>query len=400
MSSHLNESDLNSWIEGILEPSQARSIDARLAAQPALQDRVRQMRHDRDVLRSLDLPSLDVDLVRAIEPQLARAILVEDPPAPFVLHQRSRRFGGPAMLASAAMLMLSTAVFTWLVAGGPTPWSDKTPTEVAFGPTDGASGPSPVVPAVDSPSPALALAKPNADEIIYHDAPLVVALPGSVDAAPNLSPALAAADALPKAALVVRAKSLDGAIASLQAILAPVNDRSALVENLSFSAAAEYERRWIAGHTGGSDSRKPLLAGIDRENELPLTPLQRGEVIRRVQEVEPSALGRQLSGRKELAPTPEMQLALSEARCTHALVLPRDRVAEILAQLDRGNDVLASISALGEFGSATKESPSTDSWNQWSTWLAADVWTNRPDGTVVIPLRIEEHPHLRPRNTR
>ena len=71
---------LLAFVEGELDPTDAAALEAELATVPGARELVRALAEDRRDLRSMPEPAPPIDFRRAVEPALARPMLMESRP--------------------------------------------------------------------------------------------------------------------------------------------------------------------------------------------------------------------------------------------------------------------------------------------------------------------------------
>lgn len=372
-----DELELLALVEGELPPEREREVLARLAANPQRFQAIRGMQRDRRVLSSLPEPELPVDLVRMLEPLMARTMLVDDPPMPATSYRRrSTRWGGAAAAGAIAAAMLAISATTWFVLS-----QRSTPSNRTVVADSRASDPA-VTSALPPVTPVEAPVSRKGHR--HHYAPLgleVAAAPSDSTPAPAMY-----ATGKPTAAVVIEAESADYAVSQLASWMSPIADRAAFVENFSYRAAAEYEKRWLARHRESGEA-PTLIAGTGEPVRGGLSSTQRLELVERAEEVADAGLGQHLVGATQLTPTPELQLELSEAGCGYAMVIPADQVAEVFFKLASDSSMVSRVRPLASPEPAA--TVASDSWSQWLSWKhASSSWPVREDGMVVIPIEI------------
>ncbi|MEM7680745.1 MAG: hypothetical protein AAF288_02200 [Planctomycetota bacterium] len=187
------EAQLLAYIEGETSPAEARAVEAALQRDPATWNLARQVRADRDALRSVEPEAPPIDLVNEAIAQLERDALVAEPLAAETLRPNARHEAGaePSRRSVAARIgFLSAAAAGLAVVGGLifTSLSDRPISQLAHDVQDASPEASPTfarrqeLPDAGAPSaldPAVApertaldrfTAEPLADEAIAAEA--------------------------------------------------------------------------------------------------------------------------------------------------------------------------------------------------------------------------------------
>ncbi len=431
MRERFGELELLAFIEDEMSPRRRAAFAARLEQEPGLRDRVDRMRRDRAALRALPEPELPVDFMVALEPQLARSMLVSPPPGAYRRRHRRPgrhpwvRFGVAAAFAGALLAgVWGAAVLVPRIMNRPgaTPGAGVAATGMGDAGRDGArdgSRPS-IAPGIaagetdlaGAPGPGEPVAWPPADATVHHRAPLPARRGASPDAA--TATAVAAAPAIPEAplALVVPAADARDGEALVERIVAGLavpagadrarDVRGALVRNFDLKEAQRLvrriERERIAA--GGEPDR---YAGVDgaagRATNDPAARRRLLDRLRRIGDADgggdddPRA-GVRLLGPRELAPGYERQLELSALGATHTVTLPVDRLAGFLARLRVAEGRLTSLRPLAPDADADATGTQTDlqRWVEHHAMIrdfAADLGVQTGETYVMLPVVIE-----------
>ena len=117
MRDRFSESDLLAFIEGELSARNRRAFVSRLESDVQLRGRVEQMCEQRAALRELPEPALPADFLAALEPQLARPVLMSAQPGAYRRrHQRSTRRRQLVRACVAAVLLAALFGGVWSLA--------------------------------------------------------------------------------------------------------------------------------------------------------------------------------------------------------------------------------------------------------------------------------------------
>jgi hypothetical protein len=341
MFENYDETDLLALIEDELDEAAANDLRARLAAEPRLLAMIERMRADRARLQADDDPVLPGDLLVALEPMLARPMLMPDLSA--LRRKRSRR---PRVLAAAAAVVVIGGAGVWativtVVARSAPATSDRL-----------AGGEAASTPSGAEPSPALTLTRaddepwPPQDTVIHHRAPAIGPAIRHMDRdAGESEPALASRDPVLVAAdfmLVVRSRDATGVEEILQRVLSDLGTDAAFVRNFSYDEADELEEtlRLAEGRRTAPDTAdigETVAGGAGNQGGLDNRRRERGRRMlpRRGAPAEaklsPSTV---LWGAPRLAPSFERQLDFSEWGAEYTICVPAARLAQVLARLE------------------------------------------------------------------
>jgi hypothetical protein len=437
MLDRFSESDLLALIEDELEVAAARDLEA-LLGEDAIAT-IRAMRADRARLRALPEVEPPIDFIAALEPRLARPMLMEVMPGvaagPGSFRRRHHRAGRRRRIvrfAFAAVLFLGLGASVWTMA---TALMNRPARQPVAG----------IAPDVDERSPNLArdareagspdgstqpkLTVPSTDAFVYHRAPLPDRT--VVRADPKLRPNVAgtrAAGAPPRVisaefALSIMAEDIEDSerqvgeavVASLQSNSSAGAARMAFVRNFNDAEATALLNRYLpltlardespsayssltrppSPASSPDDLRKRRHGQADRLNRL------RGQQMDDGSEILPS---RQLMGSRELAPSFSDQLALSGRGATHAIIIPATQVAGVLEAIDARTDghalrALVALEAPGERSTGRRETTVAAALaDQMEALRAARALMEQvaalddPEAYVLLPVVIEPKP--------
>ena len=182
MNDRFTESELLAFVEDELDAATRTTLDARLAGDPGLRARLTAMQEDRTVLRGVPEPALPVDFIAALEPQLARPMLMQAPPGSYRRrHHRAARRSRQLRLAVAAGLLVAFGAGLWGSVSLVTGWtSGGTGDGIVRGPGRIAADPA-VAAGVDTAGAEVASSDtqghvdpggPPPGLIVHHHAPL------------------------------------------------------------------------------------------------------------------------------------------------------------------------------------------------------------------------------------
>lgn len=394
-----DEDDLLQWVEGTIEPDRRRALQARLHEHPAVRAALDEMAGQRRTLRQLDEPALTRDLVADLESQLARPMLMEPLPATRGAYRRRqarrrRAAEAPRLVLAVARRLAIAAVFVGAIGAGAwavfqyRPWDAPEERPRADG-AGSATGPVNRV-ALDQPP-----AWPDG-ALVHHAVPLpgtiVVPLPrDDTPAPPAAEPVfVAAAFRLEIAATETDAEAL---------VTAHLSDpeHAAFVRNYTQDEADVLLAQLLA--LPRASRQTPLFAGlseqeVERRLELPRERNRAlGDWMRRASTAEREKAGEtirsaRLLGPRELAPSYEAQLEMSEAGATHAMTVRVAELGNFLAELQRdAAPVRLRMNAADSDakGGWVEQLPALMAW-----WR--DV-RNQGDRYVIVPLVVQERGH-------
>jgi len=345
------EADLLALIEGELEPKQAARLRQRLAGDRQMAALVERLQDDREMLRTMAQPPLPADLLRELEPMMARPMLL---PEPGDWRQRYRpqrpwrRYIAIAAVVCMALLAGVWALGSGLLGGGTV--GDSMLAMQPSPPPDPSAGGREARP-VDSTQGD---PWPPAGSTIHHRHPVGDAtrladarepggrMPPGPRRARGAAPMLTAADFV----LVVSAG--DGGEQAvqdtLQRVIGGLNGEVALVRNFSFEQAVQLARR-VEADRGRRLDRELSRAGTDFAGITATGRAAGGErLVRRrraasrlARTIDQSggalAVSGQLVGPRSLAPTYEQQIDYAEGGAIWTITVPADRLNDVLAGL-------------------------------------------------------------------
>ncbi|MCA9285810.1 MAG: hypothetical protein KDA22_11375 [Phycisphaerales bacterium] len=383
MEQGVRESELLDLIEGNLDPVAARSARERLArTSPELVAAVDQLRADRDALRSLEAVSPPRDLVLAVEPLLARSMLVGRRTPPWQPGRRAWVVGASA----AAVLGLSAGV--WMVSdafrGSPSgpPLSGQANLADRPDPIDQTA---PVLMASD-PAGELHHAVPSSQGRRAFDALL------AQDAASASIPGSTTAD-VAGFAIVIESNDSAATRERLIEALADCTIPSALVRNFSIEEAVEFQRRWspdLSG-TGATAPRLADAGGDRRALHHRLADHARNAAARALaggaSDADAPTLGEQLAGRPADAATPETQLDLADRGYELSATLGAVDLPKVLARLSEAG-LQVRLTELGDGSSSTRvDGSALGAWRRWND--VASRAALDPTVRVTVPMTIQ-----------
>ena len=130
MLDRFDESELLELIEGGLDARRAEALSRELDADPKAAGLIERMRRDRALLKSLEEPDVPRDLMQALEPLLARPMLLDSPPSKGLVDdpRRGRRLW-PRLTAVAALIALVVLAAVWAATLGLPPRSGQPSTD-------------------------------------------------------------------------------------------------------------------------------------------------------------------------------------------------------------------------------------------------------------------------------
>ncbi|MCP3903303.1 MAG: hypothetical protein GY715_06675 [Planctomycetes bacterium] len=390
MFERFKETELLAYVEGELSDGKRRSVEKRLARDPEVAALVEAMRADRQQLQGVVAPALPMDFVAALEPQLARSMLIDGGSAtggsarasrqPGAYRRKHRRTHRAAhrrhrltRFAVVAVVLVALFAGVWAVltlvplgggggAGERMADNELTPPAIASarGSRDSAAEGGSDAPASD----AL-----GADEVIHHRLPLPA--PTVVQQAPaGVSPEPITVEA--GFALVIHADDT-AEVADIERVMTRVltamstdetaipqanTDTVALVRNFTHDEASQLLAMWSAGTDAPT---APLaVSGMDLTRTTRLDEIDLPRWRERLQR-ERETTSEQILGPREIAPGWEEQFDLSARGATHTVVVPEEQLAEFLRRLrlaEGQRTFLRELPAVGE--SAAADVPADD----------------------------------------
>lgn len=383
MTDRLSESELLAYVEGELDASQVRRFRARLAGEGHVLAELNRMGEDRVLLRSAGEPVPPIDFLTELEPQLARPMLMGQPPGAYRRrHRRRRRTGwlGRLALAAVVLLAISGAVWIAMTLGGSRSRSGGEAELRAQGDSMPSEADSQSV-AGDRTSPEqLADASegvwPPPGTVIVHERPLpagpgfAVAMSAGQEQAPGEAPSPPAgsgADSditivsaefaviVPAADLASGERLLQEALQALAAeARGPADAPVALVRNFTDAEARVLIARYYDPMPGDPSAPDRYAAVDDARDGRPSwddRARQRRWVSRMLRELrarhqaedEEALFSTQLLGRDDLAASYERQLSFSGRGATHTITIPAASLPGMLTclyQADRASTTL------------------------------------------------------------
>ena len=345
------EADLLALIEGELEPKQAARLRQRLAGDRQMAALVERLQDDREMLRTMAQPPLPADLLRELEPMMARPMLM---PKPGDWRQRYRpqrpwrRYIAIAAVVCMALLAGVWALGSGLLGGGtvgdsmlamqPSPPPDASAGGREARPVDSTQG-DPWPP----PGSTIHHRHPVGDGTRLADAREPGGrMPPGPRRARGAAPMLTAADFV----LVVNAaEGGEQALQeTLQRVVGGLDGEVALVRNFSFEQAQQLARRVEADQgrrldrelsRASEDFAGITATGHAAGGERLLRRRRAASRLARTVDRSGGALGvsGQLVGPRSLAPTYEQQIDYAESGAIWTIIVPADRLNDVLAGL-------------------------------------------------------------------
>jgi len=421
MSERYTESDLLAWLEDELGPARREALETALAADPAALRVLRQMREDREVLRTAGQPELPRDLVADLEPQLSRPMLIEHEPGQYRRNLRGRtrsRRLSPVRLALAAVFLLVAVAGIWAVAVGLPGWTGLTTPERIVT-TDPAGNPgaadgttSPTAGEIKGLAPdglASTVAGPFPPEpgtIVHHRRPLPAGR-GVSEASLAAGGTGASRDRSPDPAgfaLVVRAEhDDDGAIgeAIAEVVRAWLDTEAgpesvALVRNFSFDEADQLLAR-LRRDPRGSGSVPDALTGVAGEDRGQASAAERrrrmAELLRNLERGRETSAPRlpasgRLAGPRDLEPSYERQLEFSSGGAEYTLTVSAERLNELLARLRSIDGMSTGLRAIGDGRETTAGATGLQRWVEEHRAVQA-LMVEGGEGYLLVPVIVE-----------
>jgi len=357
MLERFKEPELLAYVEGELSDAKRRSIEKRLARDPEVRALVDALRVDREQLQAVEEPTLPMDFVTALEPQLARAMLIDDTPGmPGMAtatpgryepgayrrkhqrrHRREHRRHRLNRFAVAAVVLVALSAALWAtISLGPFGRSDgERVADNTPPPANGQARSTPSDPsAASSPGPGPDAPLTN-EQVVHHRIPLPApARLASAASEASFEPisvetgfALVIHADDPAAAEQIMRRVLGELVAEASVTRASAPDSVALVRNFTHDEARRLFRQW----SSGTDSpTAPVVMGTDLTPETVELEMPRWrDKLEREREI----TSEHLLGPRDIAPDFEHQLDLSARGATHTVVVPEARLAEFLSRL-------------------------------------------------------------------
>lgn len=372
-------SDLLAYIEDRLAPEEVDRIRRVFSATPGAIETIERMKADRAALRGLPTPSLEEDLVAALEPSLARPMLLE--PLSFDDAREHARASGtyrlsrrrparwPRYLVAAGLMIVAAGASIHfllpLVPGG-----------VSQGDGGRLAQADPTDQELDAATEAALLARGD----IHH-----WRLPANTTIAPSgaIAPALDNDEVNPRVArvvlpsglelmespsmLVVERSRLEELLDAL-AVAVGAHESAALVRNFSLAEAEAYWRDLVASSDLPIDRRERVFAAL-RAHQAAGAALDRADrqVIDGLVRRSPRALGEHLSGDRSAAAAPEQQIRYAERGAAHSLTVPASLLPSLLESLE---STFGRAVALRPLESASKHDAASarSEWERWRAW--------------------------------
>ncbi len=377
-----SESDLLALIEEELDPKTAEALRQRLAQEPEVQALVERICADRAQLRSAGEPPLPEDLLSEIEPMLARPMLM--PETDWRRRNRRGRRAAPALVAAA---LLAVGIFAGIWAVGGRVLRVPAPAQ--------APAPAAAVEAART-QPAQPAAKAPQQPVVVADASTGSRAP----APPVLAPrAETRAGLVPAGFVLVVAGGEAGAVeASIEAALAGIGPRTALVRNFTYDEADRLQGELIAEGSGARrrhDSSAPTAGTSPPPPRVEIPARQRRDSGRPAAGSPPSgesAAPRSeiLHGPRDLAPSYEQQLEHSQWGAAYTISIPAGRLNDLLALLnvEQGRRTELRLPR----GAAAEDAPDPLTWVRDYAEIQQTVARLRAadqDALILLPVVVE-----------
>jgi hypothetical protein len=382
MSDQLSESELLAYVEDELDANQVSALRARLAGDRHVLAALDRLREDRALLRSAGEPAPPVDFLTELEPQLARPMLMEQPPGAYRRrHRRRRRRVRWTALAVAAALPVVIFAGVWALLSVGTPADSERPGDAGQGglaqaPAEGGSG---AVASDIGVEPRLADAGegawPPAGSVIVHEYPLPAGprfamarptgeaerpFPPTEDGAGSRAAMVSAVFAL-----VVPAGNVpDGERIIRQAVEAfaasgdePAEPSVALVRNFTYAEARMLVDRYYQPMPADPSPPDRYAAVGDEADRSSVSLEERQRQYRRLAQMirelrtrhrpdEEALFSTQLIGPDRLAASYERQLSFSSRGATHTITIPAASLAEMLTRLYQADGASTTLRLL------------------------------------------------------
>lgn len=402
MFDQIDESDLLGLIEGDLTAEKADALWQSLQSEPHVYQVVKAMCEDRKLLRSLKEPILPMGILEALEPQLARPMLMAPTNADlrYKGRQTKRRYIAP--IAAGIGLVLVTGV--WAAFSGLFTSSNDLPVETVAS----TIGDSSADVSGDTWQTQNNLANEESAQLltipagstIHHYGPVDLAATESVGqpaTANNTSAQIVAADF----ALALTLDDETDIETILQTILKDLPTQTALVRNFSFAEARRLADDWVLASAKRRNVNEPdiLTASIGGPSDSQI----RSKVAREFntlafrannqlktkakKQIDPKSVSKQLSGPKRLAPSFKQQLTFSMHGATYTIAIPASKLNEILAKLQSDPARSTTLKMLTLDKNRESEAPKINLPRLTDYTLArkeADRLTNTGADTIIL----------------
>lgn len=435
----LDEAQLLDLIEDQLDASDAERLRRELAAQPELLARLDRMRADRAALRDAPTPALSRDLLQALEPALARPMLLA-PLGPAEYRRRHARARKPrlARYALAAALLMAVFAGVWAANSGlftverPVSSGDHLPgNTIAHTPgvnrlDDRRLEDQPSAINGDG-STMLAQHSDDHDRVIVHHLPpltdaRVAVIESRVgvnepmlagvdrsDSAPQPHGAQLSAASAPlhaPFALLIETADVERAVAQLAELVKPDMSTAALVRNMTDDEFIRFGQL-LAQRDASRSGQEPATAST-ATHVPPARAAGNTSAAHRntptefaIQELANAELGKHLAGEPTCAASVEDQLRFARAGAQFTLTVPASQLAEVLMAIHLARDQASSIRTLDELEIAPVADPAS-ALPLELVWLEQlrDVQDalqgiDLSRGDVILPIRIAERPARR-----
>jgi hypothetical protein len=375
-------SDLLAYIEDRLAPEEVDRIRRAFSATPGALETIERMKADRAVLRGLPMPSLEDDLVAALEPALARPMLLE--PISFDdARERARASGTyrlsrraparwPRYLVAAGLMIVATGASLHfllpLVPGGASQGFDGRLAQAE--PTDEELNATREADALargdihhwrlpdDSTVAARGRVAPALDHGEESHRLAGIVLPSGVESME--SPSM----------LVVQRLRLQDLLDAL-ATAVSAHESAALVRNFSLAEAEAYWSDLVASSDLPVERRERVFAAL-RAHQAAGAALDRADrqVIDGLVKRSPRALGEHLAGDQSAAAAPEQQLRFAEHGAAHSLTVPASLLPSLLESLESAFGRAVALRPL-DAANETEGASALSEWNRWRAWRAS-----------------------------
>jgi len=385
MSDQLSESELLAYVEDELDAKEASALRARLAEDRHALAALDRLREDRALLRSAGEPAQPIDFLTELEPQLARPMLMGQPPGAYRRHHRQRRRSVRwTALAVAAALPVVIFAGVWALLSIGAPDRSERPGDagrsgVAQAPGETGSG------AVASDTGAVPRlvdvgedAWPPPGSVIVHERPL--------PAGPRFAMAQPAVDGsgageLPSPPVEDGADSRATMVSAVFALVVPAGDLTsgeriireaveayaaadeepaesavALVRNFTYAEARVLVDRYylpMPSDPSPPDRYAAVGDGTDRPASFEERQRQTRRLAQMMRELrarhrtdEEALFSTQLIGPDHLAASYERQLSFSSRGATHTITLPAAALAEMLTRLYQADGASTTLRLL------------------------------------------------------
>ena len=420
MQNQLDETRLLSLIEDQLDAQALARLKAELAAKPELLATIERMRADRAAVKGLPEPALSRDLLEALEPALARPVLLAPLSAAEYrrrhAHARRPRF---VRYAVAAGLLLVLLAGVWAATSGllvDRSTQDSSDLMASRTPGEGVVDQRTRADALGQLPPEVIdmLAAPDApahDRVTIHHLPPTADVRDALAKAANRSGAFDAGDAaveqddtralaaaVPVEApfvLVLETNDLDAAVALLSDPLKSKDAPISLVRNVTEEEVSAYSQMLAMRAAAERQLDQPAAASTESPSDASNAPSANTPARMPKINAEGLTMGEQIAGDPERAAAVEDQLRLSKAGVQYALTVPADRVAEALMAINFATGQRTSLRALNAIGSDNATQVTGQSlellWIEQLRMIRSSLDGLQLDSAhdVVIPVRID-----------